>query len=233
MKNHTSRWLLLGATLATTGLALAQNGNGNRPNWGNMTPEQRQQMQAQRQQQQDQQREGQLRGAMTSIGEAVPAQDAVVAFVKAQNAAAMALTPKIDAMRAAFGKNADDAAVSAALVDYKSAVEAARKTREDQIGELDKQISFSTKPKLEALLTMMGIIGDETSFVANLSGNARLPGAGGRGGGRGGNGGNNRGGGAGAGNGAGGGAGAANGVGAGAGNGAGAGGADGLAPNND
>lgn len=184
MKIQISRCLLLGATLATTGLALAQNGggNGNRPNFANMTPEQRQQMMAQMQAQQAQRREQQLRGAMTTINADTATQDAVVAFVKQQSDAATALTPKITAIRAAFAGNATDAVVTAALADYRASVEEARKTRETQTAALDKAISFSTKPKLEALLTMMGIIGDETSFVSNLSGDATLPGAGGRGG---------------------------------------------------
>lgn len=174
MKIQISRSLLLGATLATTGLSLAQGGGGNRPN-ANMTPEQRQQMMAQR-------REQRLRGAMVTINADAAAQDAVIAFVKQQSDAATALAPKITAMRAAFSGNATDATVTAALADYRASVETARKTRAAQTADLDKQISFSTKPKLEALLTMLGIIGDETSFVANLSGDAALPGAGGRGG---------------------------------------------------
>ncbi len=188
MKTQISRCLLLGVTLATTGLALAQGGgqngggNGNRPNFRNMTPEQRQQMMAQMQAQQAQQREQMLRGAMATINADVATQDAVVAFVKQQSDAATALMPKITAMRAAFAGNATDATVTAALADYRAAVEEARKTRETQSANLDKTISFSTKPKLEALLTMLGIIGDETSFVSNLSGDAQLPGRGGRGG---------------------------------------------------
>jgi thioredoxin-like negative regulator of GroEL len=204
MKIQISRGLLLAATLATTGLALAQGGGGqgqgqgggNRPNFRNMTPEQRQQYQAQMQVMMAQQREQQLRAALTTISADAATQDAVVAFVKLQSEAATALTPKIAAMRAAFAGNATDTAVTAALADYRASVEEARKTRETQTAALDKQISFSTKPKLEALLTMLGIIGDETSFVSNLSGDASLPGAGGRGGrggmgGRGGQGGRN------------------------------------------
>lgn len=200
MKIQISRWFVLGATLATASLALAQGGPQNgapQPgtgggqggfgggNFRNMTPEQRQQAQAQG-------RERQLRGALNQIGEGDATQTAVLAFVKEQSDAATALQPKIAAMRAFFrGNGGDDAAIKSALADYRSAVDAARKTRDAQTADLDKQISFSTKPKLEALLTMLGVIGDETAFVANLSGEARLPGGrgGGGGGGRGGRGG--------------------------------------------
>lgn len=200
MKIQILRWFVLGATLATASLALAQGGpqnGGGQPGMGGgqggfgggnfrqMTPQQRQQMQAQM-------REQQLRGALNQIGEGEVTQTAVLAFAKQQSDAATALQPKITAMRGLFrGNGADDAAVKSALADYRSAVDAARKTRDAQTADLDKQISFSTKPKLEAVLTMLGIIGDETAFVSNLSGEARLPGAGGRGGqgGRGGRGG--------------------------------------------
>ena len=190
MKIQISRWFVLGATLATAGLALAQGGppnGGGQPgtgggqggfgggNYRNMTPQQRQQMQAQM-------REQQLRGALGQIGADEASQTAVLAFVKEQSDAATALQPKIAAMRALFrGTGGDDTAIKSALADYRSAVDVARKTRDAQTADLDKQISFSTKPKLEALLTMLGVIGDETAFVANLSGEARLPG--GRGGG--------------------------------------------------
>ncbi len=193
MKIQISRWFVLGATLATASLALAQGGppNGGGPggfgggNFRQMTPEQRQQAQTQR-------RERQLRGALNQIGADEATQTAVLAFVKEQSDAATALQPKIAAMRALFrGTGGDDAAIKSALADYRSAVDSARKTRDAQTADLDKQISFSTKPKLEALLTMLGVIGDETAFVANLSGEARLPGGHGGGGqgGRGGRGG--------------------------------------------
>jgi len=185
MKNQISRCFLLGATLATATLCLAQGGQppaqggdqggNNNQNFRNLTPEQRQQRQQQRQEQQ-------LKGALRQAGASDADQTAVLAFVKEQRDAAAALAPKIDAMRKAFTGTADDATVKAALADYRSAVDAARKTRDSRIADLDKQISFSTKPKMEALLTMLGIIGDETAFVANLSGDARLPGAGGQGG---------------------------------------------------
>ena len=189
MKTKFTRVLTVGALCLMAGTSFAQRGgnngggNGNRPNFANMTPAQREAARAQ-------QRERQLRQSLTGMGFAEPAtQDAIVAFAKKQNAASTALLPKIEAIRTAFRDNADDATVSAALTAYRTAVTAAQTARDADIATLDGSISFSTNPKLEAFLTMMGIIGNENGFVSNLAGQAQLPGAGGGRGGRGGQGG--------------------------------------------
>ena len=190
-----SRALTLGALGLLTAISCAQpgpgmdpnagngqnnggGGRGNRPNFANMTPAQRDAMRAQM-------RERQTRRALGSIGINDPAtQDPIVKFANDQTVAQSAILPKIEALRADFRDGVDEKTVAAALADYKAAVQTAQTARTAAIAGLDKQLSFSTKPKLEALLTMLGLIGDENGFVANLSGDARLPGAGG--GGRGG-----------------------------------------------
>ena len=196
MKNNFSRVLSLSALglLACTAFAQVPGDNGgggngagnggNRPNFGNMTPEQRQQMRAQM-------RANQIKQSLVAAGYTDDAtQQAVVDFATAQSTAATAIQPKIEALRTAFQNKADDKTVSDALAAYRTAVEDARKAHETAIADLDKTVSFSTKPKLEALLTMLGLIGDENGFVSNLAGQAQLPGAGGgRGGGPGGMGG--------------------------------------------
>jgi hypothetical protein len=57
-----------------------------------------------------------------------------------------------------------DQQLEAALADYQAAAEQEKARRQTAIEELDKQISFSTKPKLRALLMINGYIGDEAWF---------------------------------------------------------------------
>ncbi|RYX84922.1 hypothetical protein EON83_08265 [bacterium] len=193
MKTHFSRVLTVGALCVLASVSFAQQngggggGGGRRgqngqngggggmggQNFRNMTPAQREEMRATM-------RANQLRQGLTGAGFTDTAtQDAVVEFAKTQGTTATGILPKIEALRAAFRDNADDKTVSDALAAYRTAVDEAEKTRATAIADLDKSISFSTKPKLEALLVMLGVIGDENGFVSNLAGQAQLPGAGG------------------------------------------------------
>ena len=189
MKSNFSRVLSVGALILLAGTSFAQprgggnngggnGGGGNRPNFRNMTPAQREAFRAQM-------RENQIRQALTGAGyDDAATQDPIVKFAQDENTVATGLIPKIQAIRTAFTANADDKTLSAALADYRAAVVDAKATRVTAIADLDKSVSFSTKPKLEALLVMLGLIGDENGFVSNLAGQAQLPGAGGgRGGG--------------------------------------------------
>lgn len=196
MKNQLTRVLTVGALCVIASTSFAQrgggngrggqnggNGGGNFQNFRNMTPEQREQMRTQM-------RATQTKAALTQAGFTDEAtQQAVVDFANKQYTATTGILPKIEALRTAFRDNADEATVGAALTAYKTAVDDAEKTRDADIADLDKAVSFSTKPKLEAILTMIGLIGDENGFVSNMAGQAQLPGAGGgRGGGFGGGG---------------------------------------------
>ena len=193
MTTHFHRVLMIGAFCAFAGTSFAQVGNngngGNRPNMGNMTSAQRDAMRAQM-------RELQIRTALASAGfEDAAIQDSVIALAKQEQTTATGFIPKINAIRAAFQNNTDDNTVSGLLADFRRSVADAQNARAAAITALDNSISFSTKPKLEALLTMLGIIGDESGFAANLAGQAQLPGStgnrdGGPGGGMGGSGGN-------------------------------------------
>src|SRR5438093_11800892 len=88
------KWLVgsvvLAATMGLAGIAGAQQPGGGgqggqRPNFGNMTPEQRQQF---FQQQREQQRQDWIRQAMTASGFTdKTVQDAVIAFMAAQDKA--------------------------------------------------------------------------------------------------------------------------------------------------
>lgn len=177
---HFSRVLAVGALCALVGTStsFAQQGGGGNGGGGRQggrqgrpTPEQMEQMMAQF-------RERQIRTSLTDAGYTDPTtQDAVIAFANQQAAVATGMLPKIDALRNAFRDKADDKTVTDALVGYRTAVAEARKNRETAIADLDKSVSFSTKPKMEALLVMLGLIGDENSFVSNQAGQATLPGA--------------------------------------------------------
>ncbi|BCM92090.1 hypothetical protein IAD21_03969 [Abditibacteriota bacterium] len=197
MKTHFTRVLSVGALCVLASVSFAQGGGGQGggggrqggqggqggQNFRNMTPEQREQMRTQM-------RETMIKRALTGAGFTDDAtQTAVVTFATQEVAASTGILPKIEALRTAFRDNADDKTVADALAAYRAAVVDAQKTRTTAIADLDKAVSFSTKPKLEALLVMLGYIGDENGFVSNLAGQAQLPGAGGgRGGGFGGGG---------------------------------------------
>jgi len=194
MKTHFTRVLSVGTLCVLASVSFAQGGGGQGgqggggrgqggQNFRNMTPAQREEMRAQM-------RQTQIKGALTAAGYTDDAtQQAVIDYATTSVAASTGILPKIEALRAAFRDNADDKTVADALAAYRTAVDEAEKTRTTAIADLDKAISFSTKPKLEALLVMMGYIGDENGFVSNLAGQAQLPGAGGgRGGGFGGGG---------------------------------------------
>lgn len=178
---HFQRALLLGALCALTGTSFAQmgNGGGQRPNFNNRNNSQGNNSRSQA-------RERQIRTALTNAGYTdTTVQEPVVTLAKMEQAASDTLTPKINAIRNAFQNGANgnnnntnnSDTLANLLADYRSAITKIQNDRANAIDDLDKNISFSTDPKLEALLTMLGVIGDETGFVSNLSGQAQLPGS--------------------------------------------------------
>lgn len=201
MKNHKWKGLLVsGLAIGLVGGALrAQPGmgagapppppdgappfdggpNAARPDMRNMTPEQR------REAMQKMRAEG-LRRTMNEAGFTQTAtQDAVIAFMAAQDEAAQPLRDQMrklgEAMR---DTTVTDAQMAPLLADFRMAVEAERARRAKALKDLDAKIGYSKKPRLDAMLTLAGIIGDEASLVG---GGGRGMGDGrGMGGGRGG-----------------------------------------------
>lgn len=135
-------------------------GNNQRGNWQNMTPEQRQQMMAQMQEQR-------TRRLLTGAGFTDAAtQDPIVAFANEQEKARQPLRDRFMKLAQALRANAaTDAELSASLNDLRQAVDDEKTRNQTALKDLDAKISYTKKPHLEALLTVLGLIGDESSFV--------------------------------------------------------------------
>jgi len=162
-------------------------GGNNRPDWRNMTPEQRQKMQQERQER------GLRRGLSRAGFEDKALQDAIVAYSQEQSKARRLLQDQLrKIMEAMQDKAITDAQMAALIADFRADVAAERDRRDAALKILDQKTSYTTKPRLDALLMMLGIIGDEMSIAGPQGGGF---GGGGNGGGNGGNGGGGNGGG--------------------------------------
>lgn len=136
-----------------------------------------------------------IRGALTKAGLGdTTLQNAVVAFADAQETARRDLRDAMRKLRdAANDTTTTDAQLSTQLAALKSAA-AAEKTRGAKAeSALDAQIGFSGKPRLNAVLTTLGLVGDAAAYAGGPGG-GRPPGERGGRGGRGENGGPNGGG---------------------------------------
>lgn len=150
---------------------------GNRPNLRDMTPEQRRQAMKKM-------REQGLRRTMTRSGFADAAlQDAVVEFADAQAEATQSLQEKARLLtQAVRNQDSTDEQIAALLADFRTAAAAEKTRRATALAELEAATEFSKKPRLDALLTLSGIIGDETSLLGGAGGGRGQMGGGGRGG---------------------------------------------------
>lgn len=180
----------LALLVSASGAAHAQQGGnggnngGGRPNWQNMTPAQRQQMMATMMEN----RTRQQLGAAGFNDKAV--QDPIVDFMKAQETARMPLRDKARQLSQGLANNATNDEIIIMLRDVRDAV-TEEKTRHDAaVKDLDAKVNYTKNPRLEAELTVLGLIGDESSYIG-MGGMGGRGGRGGRGGGggRGGNGG--------------------------------------------
>ena len=125
-------------------------GGGNRPDFGAMTPEQRT---AFFQQMRNQMKERMIRGMMDNAAfTAKPMQDAVVAFAKTQDDAAISLQEKSRKLvEAVSTKGTPDAQIATLLKAFQDAVAAEKARRKTAQAALDTQIKYSTQPRLAAL----------------------------------------------------------------------------------
>lgn len=132
--------------------------------WQNMTPEQRKQaiqMVA----------EQIVRGSLEQMEvNDAETQDLVIAAMREQDAL-------YDSVREAHlkvaqallnNKNTGEEQVAKLLQDLREASEKARAARAMSIKNLDDRIAFSQQPRLEALLTMLGLVGDETEHIGGV-----------------------------------------------------------------
>lgn len=154
-----------------------QQGNGGgRGNFQNMTPEQRQQFFQQIQ-------ENRLRQQLTAAGFTDAAtQDPIIAYMTAQDKARQPLRDRFTKLADALqGGAATDTELSASLNDLRQAVADEKTRRDAALKDLDAKISYSKKPHLEALLTVLGLIGDEASYTGGGMGGRGGRGMGGMG----------------------------------------------------
>lgn len=183
---------------------------GGRPNFQNMTPEQRQQMQAQMEERRNTQRQEWLRQAMTASGltDAVM-QNAVINHMTAQEKTRVSLQEQARALSAMItnADTLDEKVLQTQLVAYRAAVAAANAKSTTDLAALDAQVKYSTNVRMETLLTLLGVIGNETTQLGGIGaifpdspysnqGGGRGRGGRGQGGRRGGQGGGGQGGGA-------------------------------------
>lgn len=164
-----------------------QGGRGGGRGFGNMTPEQRQQMQAQMEARRNTQRQEWLRQAMTASGVTeVVMQNSVINTMMAQEKTRVALQEQARTLSNALIKpETENETLKADLATYRAAVAAADKQRVTDLAALDAQVKYSTNPRIETLLTLLGVLGNETTQLGGIG--AIFPDSpyGNRGGGRG------------------------------------------------
>jgi hypothetical protein len=155
-----------------------------------MTPEQRQQWMEQRQQQMQQARAEGVRRMLTGAGfTQTGLQDAVVSFVQKQDEAVRGLQEQARKVNQALRNGGmTEAQLATLLSDFRTEVAQERTRRARALKELDAEVGFSKQPRLDALLTMSGMIGDE-AYLAGVGGGRGGPGGPGGPGGWGGRGG--------------------------------------------
>lgn len=175
------KWMLsltLAASALTAGHAFAQPDLDNQPKgenppaqagwqqmWQKMTPEQRtQSMQTMM--------EKIVRDAIERLGiNDAETQNLVVDTMREQDATYEAVRAEhLKVAQALMDNEADEVKMTALLQGLRDASEKARVARQASIKTLDERIAFSQQPRLEALLTMLGLVGNETEHVGGVLG---------------------------------------------------------------
>lgn len=161
----------------------------------NMTPEQRRAlMQGRIVERLQESRADMIRQSLTQGGfDDKATQDAVVDFANEQIKAAVAMREKSTKVsEAVTDKTTTDAQISVLLNDLHMAQDDEKTRRETAEKALDAKISYTKKPRLEAVLTTLNLIGDGSNLLGGMGqmnggrGMMALGGAGGFGGGFGG-----------------------------------------------
>lgn len=180
--------------------ARGQRGQGQAPGLGqgqnqqqmmqNMTPEQLaqwQQRQAERTAQRETAKWNWVRQTLIASGYTEAAtQDAVIAFMQAQEKAREPLRQQARALAETLvnGTVTDEKRV-ADLAAFRSAVEADKARYTSELAALDAAVKFSTQPRLETLLTLLGVVGAEAPTLGGVGAifpQSPMAGGGGRGG---------------------------------------------------
>ena len=157
------------------------NRGGNNRGGRNLTPEQRRQMEAQRQQQ----RALALRETLSQGGFTDAAvQNSIVNFAAEQEKARAALQEKWRAIEQALrGTTVTDTQLTVLLNDFRALADEEKARRAKALTTLETEVGLSKKPRLDALLLVNGITGEESAIVNGAQGQGGFGGRGGMGGG--------------------------------------------------
>jgi hypothetical protein len=139
----------------------------------NMTPEQRQQMEQRMQQfrqQREQERWNWVREALTAAGYGDQGlQDAVIEMMKSETTGTESLR---EMERQLAAKLVDPAfqpeAFPAELKAFRDAVAKYQEDKATALKQFDEKHKYSTQPKLETVLTVLGVLGPETTTLGGL-----------------------------------------------------------------
>lgn len=139
---------------------------GGAGNWQNMTPEQRRVATQQFVEQL-------IRGSMDRLGFRDKAmQDTVLNIVAEQEVILDTVREEHRKVaRALMEENVTDREVADAMADLQTAIREAKVQRAATIAALEEQLEFSKQPKLAAFLSLSGVTGDESVFIAGVAGN--------------------------------------------------------------
>ncbi|HEY0074834.1 MAG TPA: hypothetical protein VGB77_12080 [Abditibacteriaceae bacterium] len=177
---------VLGATGVVSGLAGAQpnagggnagnppnqdprGGRGNFPDMRNMTPEQRREAFRKWNEERE---ERSLRDTLSRAGFTQQAgQDIVVAFSKEQNAAQESLRTMAEKLVTGVSTpGVPDAEVARLLKELQDAVAKEKERRKTARTALNEKLSYTENPRLELMLTTLGLIGDDSLGLNSQTG---------------------------------------------------------------
>ncbi len=139
----------------------------------NMTPEQRAQMEARRaqfMQQREKERTDWVRQALTAAGYGDAAlQDAVIDMMKVDTEGLASLQ---EMERQLAQKLTDPAfqpeAFTTELKTFRDAVAAYQNKKKEKLEKFDVTYKYTTQPKLETTLVVLGVLGQETNLIGGL-----------------------------------------------------------------
>lgn len=177
-RRHLAGVAVLGLCLAGGNSAQAQNNPGNGPNGGpnnvqradyrNLTAEQRQHLM---QQVRDFTRAATIRLMLENAGfKDQGIQDNVVAFATAQETAMQPLRDRQrQLMQTLFDQGVTVTQQATLLNDFRGDIEDEVTRRKTALTDLDAKINYTKQPRLAAVLTTMGLLGDEMDVVGEPS----------------------------------------------------------------
>lgn len=132
--------------------------------WENMAPEDRERVM--RKFAEDRFREGLTNAGFTQDS----LQDAAVDFLRIVEADRRSIREKGGRLRGAVADGSSDAQIATLMTDLRRAVADAKSRRDRGRKELNAKIRFTKKPKLDAILSLYGLGGDESAYLINSFG---------------------------------------------------------------